>query len=124
MADREDEIMEGLAHGISLVYSLLVEVCALLPVPIGLPADQYIAADAAIPAIQRAAELGKEQPMGEAQEAQLFSGCVHLLAAIDLYALCAMRFTVTRAEGSGANLVHAEDSLKNLALWLTINSLD
>ncbi|WP_281155157.1 hypothetical protein [Streptomyces sp. HYC2] len=121
MADHEDEIMEALAFGISRVYSLLVEVCGLLPVRIGLPTDQHVPADAAIPAIQRAAELAKEQPMGETQEAQLFTGCIHLLAAIDLYALCAMRHRETRAEGCGANLVYAEQALADLARWLVIN---
>ncbi|WP_330339392.1 hypothetical protein [Streptomyces sp. NBC_00557] len=121
MADREDEIMRGLAHAISTVYTILVDVCANLPVPIGLPTDQHIPAGDAVPAIQRVAELAKDQPMGETQEAQLFTGCIHLLAAIDLYALCATRFVETRAEAVGANLVYAEEALKNLALWLIIN---
>lgn len=124
MADREDEIMLGLAHTISFIYTILVDVCGSLPVPIGLPADQHIPAEAAIPAIKRVGALAKDQPMGELQEAQLFTGCIHLLAAIDLYALCAMRFEDTRAEGAGANLVYAEEALKNLALWLVINEAD
>lgn len=124
MADHEDETLEALAYGISRVYTILVDVCAMLPVPIGLPTEHHIPADAAIPAIQRAAELAKDQPMGETQEAQLFTGCIHLLAAIDLYALCATRYIETRAEGCGANLLYAEEALKGLAVWLVIQQAD
>ncbi|MBQ1096315.1 hypothetical protein KBY55_09485 [Streptomyces sp. b94] len=124
MADHEDEMMRVLAHTISLVYSILVDVCGMLPVPIGLPADHHVPTTDAAPAIKRVAELAKDQPMGETQEAQLLVGCLHLLAAIDLYALCAVRYEETRADGAGLNLAHAEDSLKRLSTWLAINSAD
>ncbi|MET9815309.1 hypothetical protein [Streptomyces sp. NPDC006355] len=124
MADREDEDMWALAHVISVVYSLLVDVCAMLPVPIGLPTDQNIPVTDAMPAIERAAALAKDQPMGETQEAQLLVGCTHLLAAIDLYALCAARYTETRADAVGLNLAHAEESLKRLGAWLAIQAGD
>lgn len=124
MADREDEIMGDLAHAISTIYTILVDVCGMLPVPIGLPIDPHIPASEAVPAIQRVAALAKDQPMGELQEMQLFTGCIHLLAAIDLYALCAARFVETRAEGCGANLIHADQALKTLAVWLVINEAD
>ncbi|MFF6985621.1 hypothetical protein [Streptomyces sp. NPDC010273] len=122
MADREDEIMATLAHSISLVYTQLVDVCQALPVPVRMPIDQHIPANDAIPAIQRVAELAKDQPMGDAQEQQLFSGCIHLLAAVDLYALCATRYEETRAEGVGANLLHADASLRPLMVWLLTNT--
>ncbi|MFF9215607.1 hypothetical protein [Streptomyces viridosporus] len=125
MADHdEDETMQALAHVISVVYSLLVDACAMLPVPIGLPMDRNIPVTDAVPAIERAAALAKDQPMGETQEAQLLVGCVHLLAAIDLYALCAARFTATRADAVGLNLAHAEEALKRLSAWLVINAAD
>lgn len=124
MADRKDEILESLAHGISTVYTILVTVCGALPVPIGLPTDQHIPAEHAVPAIQRVAALAEDQPMGELQTTQLYTGCIHFLAAIDLYALCAVRYEDTRAEGVGANLLLAEDSLRALALWLLINEAD
>ncbi|REE62144.1 hypothetical protein BX257_4757 [Streptomyces sp. 3212.3] len=124
MADREDEIMRALAHSISMVYTILVDVCGALPVRIGLPSDPHIPAAEAVPAIRRVADLAKDQPMGETQEAQLFSGCIHLLAAIDLYRLCAAEYMETRAEGIGANLFYAEQALRNLALWLVINEAD
>ncbi|WP_435252052.1 hypothetical protein [Streptomyces tendae] len=124
MADHDDEIMGALAYTISRVYSLLVEVCGLLPVPIGMPVEREIPTSTVIPAVQRAAALAAEEPMGETQEAQLFTGCIHLLAAIDLYALCATRYIETRAEGCGANLVYAEEALKDLARWLVINAAD
>lgn len=125
MADHnEDETMRALAHAISLVYTILVDVCGMLPVPIGLPSDQHIPVTDAVPAIERVAALAKDQPMGETQEAQLLVGSIHLLAAIDLYALCAARFTETRADGVGLNLAHAEESLKRLANWLVINEAD
>ncbi|MET9729713.1 hypothetical protein ABZZ79_03300 [Streptomyces sp. NPDC006458] len=122
MADRDDEIMGALAHSISVTYSLLVDVCEALPVPITIPTDRHIPATNAVPAIQRVAALAEDQPMGEAQEAQLFTGCIHLLAAIDLYALCAARYEETRAEGVGANLLYADGALKALWVWLLINS--
>ncbi|WP_282795167.1 hypothetical protein [Streptomyces sp. CC224B] len=118
MADREDEIMEALAATISVVYSILVDVCQMLPVPIGLPTDQHIPATDAIPAIRRVAKLAKDQPMGETQEAQLFTGCIHLLAAMDLYGLCAANWVETRAEGAGANLIYAREALVSLGAWL------
>lgn len=121
MADHEDETMKALAYAVSRVYSILVDVCEILPVPIGLPTDRQIAAGDAIPAIQRVAELAKDQPMGETQEAQLYTGCIHLLAAIDLYALCARRYLETRADGCGANLLYAEEALKGLHVWLLVN---
>jgi hypothetical protein len=124
MADRNDETMGALAHVISVVYSLLVDVCQMLPVPIGLPTDRNVPATHAVPAIERAAALAKDQPMGEAQEAQLVVGCIHLLAAIDLYALCAARYTDTRADAVGLNLAHAEESLKRLSAWLAIQAGD
>ncbi|MGI3199643.1 hypothetical protein ACRJ4W_15430 [Streptomyces sp. GLT-R25] len=124
MADHEDEMMSVLAHTISLVYSILVDVCGMLPVPIGLPDDRHIPVTDAVPAVKRVAELAKDQPMGETQEAQLLVGCLHLLAAIDLYALCAARYDEARADGAGLNLAHAEDALKRLSTWLAINSLD
>src|SRR3546814_8631108 len=118
MADHKDEVLGALSHGISMVYTILVDVCGSLPVPIGLPTDAHIPAEHAVPAIQRAAEVALDQPMGELQAVQLYSGCIHLLAAIDLYAMCAVRFTDTRADASGANTLHAEEALKALALWL------
>ncbi|MFF5004666.1 hypothetical protein ACFY3G_17765 [Streptomyces phaeochromogenes] len=124
MADREDEIMESLAHTISFIYTILVDVCGALPVRIGLPTDQHIPAREAVPAIQRVAQVAHDQPMGELQTMQLFTGCIHLLAAIDLYALCATRYEDTRAEGAGLNLILAEQTLKSLALWLVINEAD
>ena len=124
MADREDEIMEALAHSISFIYTMLVDICRALPVPIGLPTDQHIPASDAVPAIKRVTEVAYDQPMGETQTLQLFTGCIHLLAAIDLYALCATRYADTRAEGAGLNLLLAEETLKSLALWLVINEAD
>ncbi|CAL9302882.1 hypothetical protein [Streptomyces sp. SudanB91_2054] len=124
MADHEDEVLSALAHSISVIYSILVDVCGALPVPIGLPTDRHIPVTDAVPAIKRVAALAKDQPMGETQELQLYTGCIHLLASIDLYALCATRYDDTRAEGVGANLLLAEDALKHLALWLVINEAD
>jgi hypothetical protein len=121
MADHEDETLKALAHGISRVYTILVDVCQMLPVPIKLPTEQHIPAVDAIPAVQRVAELAKDQPMGETQEAQLYTGCIHFLAAVDLYALCAARYRETRADGCGANLLYADEALKGLHLWLVIN---
>src|SRR3546814_9248784 len=106
---------------ISMGYTLLVEVCEMLPVPIGLPIDRHIPAENAVPAIQRVTEVAQDQPMGELQGAQLHTGCIHLLAAIDLYALCAMRYEDTRAEGIAANPLYGEEALSNLLIWLTIN---
>jgi hypothetical protein len=122
MADRDDEIMALLAHSISVTYTLLVDVCQALPVPIAMPTDRHIPVTDAVPAIQRVAFLGREQPMGETQELQLYTGCVHLLAAVDLYALCAARYEDTRAEGVGANLLHADEALKPLLVWLLANA--
>lgn len=124
MADHEEEMMRALAHNISLVYSILVDTCRALPVPIELPTDQHIPASEAVPAIRRAADLAKDQPMGETQEAQLYTGCTHLLAAIDLYGLCATRWIVTRADGAGANLLYAKEALEELERWLVINQRD
>ncbi|WP_217545591.1 hypothetical protein [Streptomyces sp. GbtcB6] len=122
MADRDDEVMSVLARSISATYSLLVDVCDALPVPITLPTDRHIPATNAVPAIQRVAALAEDQPMGEMQEAQLYTGCIHLLAAIDLYALCAARYEDTRAEGIGANLLYADEALKSLLIWLLANA--
>lgn len=124
MADHEEEMLAALAYGISRVYTILVDVCGLLPVPIGLPAERHIPVDQAYPAVQRAAELAQDQPMGELQEAQLYTGCILLLAAIDLYALCASTYRETRAEGCGAQLATAEEALKDLYVWLVIQSAD
>ncbi|MGW0599942.1 hypothetical protein ACWD11_22700 [Streptomyces sp. NPDC002776] len=124
MADRNDENMEALAFSISFIYTMLVDICRALPVPIGLPTDQHIPASDAVPAIKRVTEVAGDQPMGETQALQLYTGCIHLLAAIDLYGLCAMRYEETRAEGSGLNLFLAEQELKALALWLVINEAD
>jgi hypothetical protein len=118
MADHEDEIMDALAHAISDAYTILVDVCLALPVPIMMPMDQHIPTSEAVPAIRRVAELAAEQPMGEEQEALLYSGCVYLLSAIDLYALCAARFEPTRADGVGSLLLHADDVLGTLHRWL------
>ena len=122
MADRDDEVMSVLAHSISATYSILVDVCEALPVPITLPTDRHIPATNAVPAIQRVAALAEDQPMGEMQEGQLYAGCIHLLAAIDLYALCAARYEDTRAEGIGANLLYADEALKLLLVWLLANA--
>lgn len=124
MADRNDEVLGHLAYTISMVYTLLVDVCGMLPVPIGLPNDRHIPAGNAVPAIQRVTEVAPDQPMGELQAAQLHTGCIHLLAAIDLYALCATRYEDTRAEGVAANLLYAEEALSNLEVWLAINQAD
>ncbi|MEU1275313.1 hypothetical protein [Streptomyces sp. NPDC005799] len=124
MADHNDEVLREVALAISTVYTILVDVCRALPVPIGLPTDQHIPVQEAYPAIQRVADLAGEQPMGELQGIQLYTGCIHLLAAIDLYALCATRYMDTRAEGASANLIIAQESLKALALWLVINEAD
>src|SRR3546814_17068054 len=65
MADRNDEIMSHLALTISMVSTLLVEVCEMLPVPIGLPLDRHIPAENAVPALQRVTEAAQDQPLGE-----------------------------------------------------------
>lgn len=124
MADHQDEVLEALAHSISFIYTMLVDICGALPVKIGLPTDRHIPASDAVPAIKRVSEVAHDQPMGELQTMQLYSGCIHLLAAVDLYALCATRYEDTRAEGAGVNLLHAEQELKALALWLVINEAD
>lgn len=124
MADHKDEILRALAHAISTAYTILVDVCGALPVPIGLPTDQHIPAEHAVPAIERVAEVALDQPMGELQTAQLYSGCIHLLAAIDLYALVAVRYKDSRADGCAANILRAEEALQALALWLMINEAD
>ncbi|WP_329338557.1 hypothetical protein OG866_27010 [Streptomyces sp. NBC_00663] len=121
MADRDDEMMHALVHGISLVYSLLVEACRALPVPVNMPADPWVSVAEVRPAVKRLAALAADQPMGEDQEWQLRSGCIHLLAAIDLYALCETRYEETRADGVGANLATAEIDLKDLLIWLYAN---
>jgi hypothetical protein len=124
MADRNEEIMGQLALKISIVYSLLVDVCEMLPVPIGLPISENISADDAIPAIRRVIDVGPDQPMGETQAAQLHTGCIHLLAAIDLYALCSVRYLDHRAEAIAANLLYGEEALNRLETWLAINQAD
>jgi hypothetical protein len=124
MADHKDEVMRELTFAISVVYSILVDVCGALPVPIGLPTDQHIPAESVYPAIQRVTDLAGDQPMGDLQGIQLYSGCIHILAALDLYALCTARYMDTRAEGCSANLLAAEQELKALALWLVINEAD
>ncbi|CUW29681.1 hypothetical protein [Streptomyces reticuli] len=121
MAERDDETLGALAHSISMTYSLLVDVCQALPVPITLPADRHVPVTGAVSAIQRVAELVKDQPMGELQEMQLFTGCIHLLAAIDLYVLCVTRYQETRAEGVGANLIYSDEALRRLLAWLLTN---
>ncbi|MGW4733871.1 hypothetical protein ACWEQC_32695 [Streptomyces shenzhenensis] len=124
MSDRDDEVMGELTHAISAVYTMLVDVCGMLPVPIGLPTDPHIPVTVAYPAIQRAAEVAGDQPMGDLQTVQLYTGCIYLLAAIDLFALCEARYMDTRAEGCSANLLHAEKALSTLGTWLAINSAD
>ncbi len=121
MADRNDEAMRGLVHAISLVYSLLVETCRALPVPVNMPSDPAVSVADVMPAVKRVVELAAYQPMGEEPEALLLSGCIHLLAAIDLYALCAANYEDTRADGAGANLMIAEIDLKDLLIWLYAN---
>lgn len=118
MADRDDEVMSSLALSISHVYSMLVHVCGLLPVPIGLPVDHHVPASDAIPAIRRITELVGEQPMGEDQMLKLYSGCIHLLAALDLYGLCSMSYHDNRADGVAALLLHTQEDLESLEIWL------
>jgi hypothetical protein len=118
MADHEDEIMQGVALSISVTYTLLVDVCQVLPVPITMPVDRHIPVTDAYPAIQRVADLAGELPMGEAQSMRLYMGCIQLLAGIDLYGLCATRYMDSRAEGAAVNLIHANSQLEPLLLWL------
>ncbi|MEV7871485.1 hypothetical protein AB0P17_36545 [Streptomyces sp. NPDC088124] len=124
MADRNDEVLKSLALSIATIYTLLVDVCAALPVPIGLPVDRHIPGELAIPAIQRVTEVAHDQPMGEHQTQQLYTGCIHLLAAIDLYVLCAAGYRDTRAEGVAVNLLYADAALAPLNRWLLINESD
>ncbi|MGA5486684.1 hypothetical protein ACPCK1_02785 [Streptomyces pseudogriseolus] len=118
MADRDDEVLNALAFSISQVYLLLVHVCRMLPVPIGLPVDAHIPASDAIPAIRRITEVAGEQPMGETPTLQLYSGCIHLLAAFDLYGLCSMSYHDNRADGVAALLLHSQEELESLEIWL------
>jgi hypothetical protein len=123
MADREDEIIEALNHGLSRIYTVLVHICQILPVPIALPTsgeNGLVSNQEAYPAIKRVSELASDQPMPEEQEAQLYTGCIHWLAALDLYGLLVANedWIETRAEGSGANLLYADEALKGLARWL------
>lgn len=124
MADHDDETMAIIAFTISRVYTILVDVCRFLPVPIGLPTNPRIPVSGAAPAIRRVAELAKDQPMEELQRAQLFTGTIHLLAAIDLWRLCSHEFDNHRAEGIAANLVYSEEALINLAEWLIEEGMD
>ncbi|WAZ20190.1 hypothetical protein STRCI_001289 [Streptomyces cinnabarinus] len=119
MADREDEMLRVLALGISQVYSILVDICGLLPVPLRLPVEGRVSSREAVPAVIRVDELAADQPMGEDQAALLHTGCIHWLAAIDLYTLCSEHeYRITRIEGISANLLYAEDALGRLHLWL------
>ncbi|MBK3630524.1 hypothetical protein JHN59_38160 [Streptomyces sp. MBT49] len=118
MADRDDEVMMAIATSISVTYSILVDVCQALPVPITMPIDRHIPVTDAFPAIQRVADLAEEVPMGEEQTMRLYTGCIHLLAGIELYALCAASYADTRAEGAAINLIHANSNLEPLLVWL------
>ncbi|MEV8544533.1 hypothetical protein [Streptomyces sp. NPDC051572] len=124
MADHKDESVGDLALSISMIYTILVNLCGKLPVPIGLPIDQDVPGPATTPAIQRVAEVAEDQPMGDTQVEQLYLGCIYLLAAIDLYEICTVRFTMTRVEGAAANLLLAEGELNTLTLWLAVNEAD
>ncbi|MFI1030754.1 hypothetical protein [Streptomyces sp. NPDC020951] len=121
MADRDDEVMQALTLSISRTYTLLVDVCQALPVRITMPVDRHIPVTDAYPAIQRVADLAGEVPMGEAQTMRLYTGCIHLLAGIDLYALCASRYMDSRAEAAAVNLIHADSQLEPLLNWLLAN---
>jgi hypothetical protein len=118
MADRNDEVMGALAFTVSQVYSLLVHVCGMLPVPIGLPVDHHIPTSLAVPAIRRITEVAQDQPMGEDQMLKLYGASIYLLAAIDLYGLCSASYHDTRADAVAANLLLAEEDLESLEIWL------
>ncbi|MCI3277507.1 hypothetical protein [Streptomyces cylindrosporus] len=119
MADREEEMLRVLALGISQVYSILVDVCGLLPSPLRLPVEGRISSREAVPAVIRVDELATDQPLGEMQAAQLHTGCIHWLAAVDLYMLCSEHeYRFNRIEGISANLLYAEEALTRLHLWL------
>ncbi|MFF8485179.1 hypothetical protein [Streptomyces antibioticus] len=122
MADRNDEMTAALATAISEVYNLLLHVCRLLPVPITLPISDHVPAPDAIPAIRRVAQLVPEQPIAQDASHRLYTAAIHLLSALDLYALCSVSYHDTRADGVDSLLQLTKDELETLELLLLNHS--
>ncbi|MDG9703785.1 hypothetical protein [Streptomyces sp. DH37] len=117
MADHDDEMTGHLGEHLSKVYALLVMVCDHLPLPIALPTG-FVMGDEAITAVQRVAEIGRDQTLPEDRKAELVTGCLFWLGALDLLRIQMEEPHPVRVHSAAACLITAERNLASLGMWL------
>ncbi|GAA0705211.1 hypothetical protein GCM10010193_70340 [Kitasatospora atroaurantiaca] len=118
MSDENERFLHDLMIHIAVVFEALRTACAHLPVPIALADDLDTDVTATLMAVTRVIEISDEQPMPELRQAQLCTGALHWIAAVDLAALGAHMEGDIRLLASRINLHHAETALLDLAFWL------
>jgi hypothetical protein len=117
MSDQEDQDLSVLVARITAVYEALRTVCAFLPIPIELPIHPVGGGDITEP-VCRVIEVSDEIPMPEHQQAQLCTGALHWVAAVDLAAVGANTPGDYRYLAAHMNLSYGEQALIGLMDWM------
>lgn len=85
MSDHHDRMIQETGDRIARVYTLIVKICANLPLPIDLPSGMIIEGSEAIPAVKRAVEIIQDQPIPNDVQMGIWGGCLHWLSAAHLF---------------------------------------
>lgn len=87
MSDEFERQTRELGNIILAVYAMVIEVCGLLPIPIGLPdfEGDTLHGEEMISAVTRVTDLIEDEPIDELLQAGIWGGCLHWLSAAHLF---------------------------------------
>ncbi|MEV5592219.1 hypothetical protein [Streptomyces sp. NPDC052496] len=85
MSDEYDDEVYELGSHLMKAYQRLVKVCALLPVPITLPAGPVYDSRQIIPAVNRIVTIIDDQPVPTEVRSGIWGSSLHWLSAANLY---------------------------------------
>jgi hypothetical protein len=119
MADWNDLTAGDLLARLLHTYQHIRTTCALLPVPIALPAVEInVDVDDLVDGVARVAEISEEIPVPEAVAASLFTTCTYWLTAYDSLLALVMEPKQYRMDSFALCMIGAEGSLGGAIDWL------
>jgi hypothetical protein len=122
MSDEFERETQNLGNAILTVYTLIIRVCGLLPIPISLPdfEGDTLHGQEMISAVTRVVtDLIEDEPIDELLQAGLWGGCLHWLSAAHLFSRYIETHERIVALEIEINLVTGADALTTVEEVLT-----